>query len=184
MRVSTDKQSTDSQRLELERFCAARGWDPTFYQDQISGTKTSRAGLDALMSDVRRGRVVRVLVYKLDRLGRSLSHLALILAELHGHNVALVASSQGIDTSSDNPAGRFQVHVLMAVAEFERNLIRERVLAGMAAAKANGRRFGRPKISQDLVDQVLACRKAGQGIREISRNTGVSTASVARICKP
>lgn len=105
-RVSTEGQRTDSQELELKRYCRQRGWrNVTYYADKISGAKASRPQLDQLMQDIRAGKIERLIVYKLDRLGRSLTHLALILDELNRLNVPLIASSQGIDTSNDNPAG-------------------------------------------------------------------------------
>ena len=127
-RVSTDDQTTASQEHELSTYCDRRGWRETkTYYDQISGAKFIRPGLDSLMAAVRAGKIERIIVFKLDRLGRSLPHLALILDELGRHNVALIATSQGIDTSNSNPVGRLQLNVLMAVAEFEREIIRERV---------------------------------------------------------
>jgi len=120
-RVSTDRQSHDSQLVELRAYCQRRGWPSAReYLDQASGARFSRAGLDRLMADVRRARLDVIVCFKLDRLGRSLAHLAQIVAELASHRVALVCTSQGIDTSDDNPAGRLQLGVLMAVAEFER----------------------------------------------------------------
>ena len=104
IRVSTEGQRTDSQEQEFERYCRQRGWkDLTFYVDRISGAKASRPELDRLMQDIRAGKVERLIVYKLDRLGRSLTHLALILDELNRLHVPLIASSQGIDTSQRQP---------------------------------------------------------------------------------
>jgi len=95
---------------------------------------------------VRKHHFDAVLVAKLDRLGRSLPHLAQIVAELDANGVALVATSQGIDTTHQNPAGRLQMHVLMAVAEFEREIIRERTKAGLVAAIARGKKLGRRRL--------------------------------------
>ena len=107
-------------------FCQARGYSKVrLFVEHESGAKVTRPQLDAMMSEVRAGKVARVVVYKLDRLGRSLTHLALILDELQRMGVSLICTSQGIDTSGDNPAGRLQLGVLMAVAEFERSLIRQ-----------------------------------------------------------
>src|SRR5215831_16629811 len=145
VRISTDKQTHDSQLLELRGYCQRRGWtDVLEYEDTITGSKFTRRGLDALFSDVRKGKVARIVVFKLDRLGRSLAHLAQLVAELTTHGTALVCVSQGIDTSDSNPAGRLQLGVLMAVAEFEREIIRERVNSGLAAARARGAALGRP----------------------------------------
>jgi len=146
-RVSTADQSHESQLREIREFCARRWADSEeviTITDTASGAKTSREGLDRLMKLVRRGKVDVIVCYKLDRLGRSLPHLAQIISELDQHNVSLVATSQGIDTNHDSPAGRLQMHVLIAVAEFERSLIVERVRAGQVAARAKGVTFGRP----------------------------------------
>jgi putative DNA-invertase from lambdoid prophage Rac len=96
------------------------------------------------MRAVRRGKLDVVMCFKLDRLGRSRSHLAQIVDEFTTHNIALIVPGQGIETSEGNPAGRLQLHVLCAVAEFEREVIRKRVNAGLTAARAKGVRLGRP----------------------------------------
>src|ERR1035441_1581143 len=144
IRVSTADQTTASQEHELRAYCERRGWrELQFYSDQICGANFVRPGLDALMAAARVGKIERVVVFKLDRLGRSLPHLALLLEELQQQGVALIATSQGIDTSISNPVGRLQLNVLMAVAEFEREIIRERVNAALAAAPARGVKLGR-----------------------------------------
>src|SRR5439155_14176109 len=146
------------------------GWkNPVLYADKISGARTSRPELNRLMQDLRGGRVRRLVVFKLDRLGRSLTLLALILDEINRLKVPLIASSQGIDTSDDNPAGKLQLGVLMAVAEFERGIIRERVNAGLAAAKARGVRLGRPATLRNRKAEVEKLRSAGLGIRAIAK---------------
>lgn len=179
VRVSTAEQRVDSQELELRRYCGQRGWeDVKFYIDRISGASCSRPELDSMMKDVRSGQVSRVVCYKLDRMGRSLTHLALMLDELNRLKVPLIASSQGIDTSDDNPAGRLQLGVLMAVAEFERGIIRERVKAGVAAAKARGVKLGRPPRLKARAPEVMALKKQGLGIRAISRTLGMPVSSV------
>jgi DNA invertase Pin-like site-specific DNA recombinase len=105
LRVSTDRQTTDSQAVELREYCARRGWmDVQEYSDVSSGAKFSRQGLDALMHEVRKGRVDAIVAYKLDRLGRSLAHLSQVIGEITAHRVALVVPAQGIDTSASNPA--------------------------------------------------------------------------------
>jgi DNA invertase Pin-like site-specific DNA recombinase len=125
-RVSTPEQRHDSQLVEVQDYCARRWGDNitvTVITDTASGARTSREGLDRLMHLVRRNKVDVVACFKLDRLGRSLPRLAQVITEFDEHNVAIVATSQGIDTNQDSPAGRLQMHVLMAVAEFERSLI-------------------------------------------------------------
>ena len=99
----------------MKRYCRQRGWkELTYYVDRISGAKASRPELDRMMRDIRAGKIERLIVYKLDRLGRSLTHLALILDELNRLKVPLIASSRRIDTSGDNPAGRLQLGVLFS----------------------------------------------------------------------
>src|SRR5882672_864152 len=179
IRVSTQDQRLDSQQQELKRCCKQRGWAKTqWYTEKISGAKTSRPELNRLMQDIRAGKIERVVCYKLDRLGRSLTHLALMLDEMSRLRVPLICSSQGIDTSDDNPAGRLQLGVLMAVAEFERGIIRERVAAGIAAAKARGVRLGRPATLRNRKAEVEKLRSAGLGIRAIAGRLRMAVSSV------
>src|SRR5437879_2641892 len=170
-RISTADQSHDSQLCEVKDYCAKR-WpactDVRVITDTASGAKTSREGLDRLMHLVRRGKVDVVACFKLDRLGRSLPHLAQIISELDQSNVAIVATSQGIDTNHDSPAGRLQMHVLMAVAEFERTLIVERVRAGQAAARAKGVKFGRPSTLYQHKETVVKLLENGWSCRRIA----------------
>jgi len=169
---------------ELHDYCRRRTWTSvTEYRDVISGAKFTRQGLDRLMADVRRRRLDVIVCFKLDRLGRSLPHLAQLVAELAAHGVALVCTSQGIDTSNDNPAGRLQLGVLMAVAEFEREIIRERVNAGLRAAKARGVRLGRPASNDVHSEAVRRLRAEGKGIRAIGRILGLPLASVHKLAR-
>ncbi len=184
VRVSTSDQRTDSQSTELEAFCKARGYaNPKVFVEKESGAKTSRPQLDALMAEIRAGKVARLVVYKLDRLGRSLTHLALIFDELQRLGVSLICTSQGIDTSGDNPAGRLQLGVLMAVAEFERSLIRERVNAGLRAAKTRGVRLGRPSTLAGRADEIVRLKTEGVGLRETARRLGIPASSVAKVLR-
>ena len=179
VRISTLNQRTDSQQQELKRYCRQRGWqNPTLYVDKVSGAVTSRPQLEKLMRDMRAGKLSRLLVFKLDRLGRSLCHLALILDEMNRLNVPLIATSQGIDTSDSNPAGRLQLAVLMAVAEFERSLIRERVNAGLSAARERGVTLGRPATLAGRADEVGKLKAQGLGVRAIARQLKMPPSSV------
>ncbi|MGO8930223.1 MAG: recombinase family protein [Limisphaerales bacterium] len=179
VRISTLNQRTDSQQEELKRYCRQRGWtNLSWYIDKISGGKSSRPELDRLARDMRAGNVERLVVYKLDRLGRSLTHLALILDEMNRLKVPLIASSQGIDTSDDNPAGRLQLGVLMAVAEFERSLIKERVNAGLAAARQRGIQLGRPATLNGRAAEVRKLKAKGLGLRAIGRELKMPVSSV------
>jgi DNA invertase Pin-like site-specific DNA recombinase len=183
-RVSTDKQTHDSQLNELRDYCRRRGWaDVAEHADVISGAKFSRQGLDKLLADVRRGKLDVVVCFKLDRLGRSLAHLAQIVGELTAHRVALVCPSQGIDTSGTNPASQLQLNILMAIAEFERSIIQERVAAGLKAAKARGAILGRPTTlgrHQEAIQRLCA---KGLGVRAISRELGIPVSSVHKLVK-
>src|SRR5438105_7260888 len=168
LRVSTDKQTTSAQRQELRGICKRRGWDGVIeYEDVISGAKFTRVGLDKMMAEVRRGRLDVVLCYKLDRLGRSLVSVAQLIGEMLANKVALVIPGQGIDTSSDNSAAKLQMNILIAVAEFERDIIRERTLAGLAAARARGVTLGRPqaRISREVKRKVIEFKNWSAGKR-------------------
>lgn len=183
-RVSTDRQSHDSQLHELRDYCTRRAWPiAREFVDTASGAKFSRSGLDELMALVRKGRVDAVVCYKLDRLGRSLAHLAQIIAELTAHRVALVVPSQGIDTSTANPAAMLQLNVLMAVAQFEREVIRERVNAGLAAARAKGKQLGAPKRIHKLLPQAIQLVRDGSGTSAVSRALGVSVGSAWKLVR-
>lgn len=188
MRVSTGEQTVEPQRLELQRYAEQRGWTVVQeFTDIISGSKSSRAGLDTLMSDVRGKKYEGVLVVKMDRLARSLAHFAQIVAELDKHGVALVCPGQGIDTSKSNPAGRLQMNVLAAVAEFERSLIIERTKAGLAAAKARGVKLGKPssRLPANHAEIVAQWRsEGGKHIRDLAiRLGGVSVSTAFRMAK-
>ena len=181
-RVSTDTQNHRSQLQKLREYCARRGWtEVEEITDTISGTKTSRAGLDRLMALVRRGKVDIVVCFKLDRLGRSLSHLAALIGEFNAHNVALVVPAQGIDTSGANSAARLQLNILCAVAEFERDLIRERTLAGLVAARKRGARLGRPRSIDQYRSQVLELKGRGMSRRAIAGELGIPASNVGRL---
>lgn len=186
-RVSTDDQSHDSQEREVRDFCARAGWTKLLeFRDTASGGAGSRRpGLESLMQAVRAGKVDKIVAYKLDRIGRSLTHLALILEELANNRVALICTSQSINTSDDNPIGRLQIGVLMAVAEFERAQIRERTIAGIKSARAKGVKLGRPKLSMEKQGAIIdaANRLGGKKVRQISRELGIACSIVSRTLK-
>jgi len=175
-RVSTFEQTTENQRLELTRYCDARGWTVTEYLDAgVSGAKESRPALDRLLTDARRRRFDTLIVWKLDRLGRNLRHLILLLDELSALGVAFVSLNEGIDTTT--PSGRLQMHLLGAVAEYERGVIAERVKLGMARAKAQGRRLGRKPL--DISDARFE-GVAHLSLREAAVELGVSRSVIHR----
>ena len=186
-RVSTDRQLHDSQLQEVRAYCARRGWnDAEEVSDTASGATSKRTGLDALMALVRRGRVEAVVCFKLDRLGRSLAHLAQVIGEFQINRVALICTSQGIDTSASNPAAQLQLNILCAVAEFEREIIRERVNAGLKAARARGIWFGRPSTLKKYLPNVQTLLQSGLSISVIAREIGLPYSSahkLASICR-
>lgn len=184
-RVSTDAQSHASQLREVRAYVRRR-WpkaEVVEYLDKASGAKFSRQGLDELMANVRQGRVDVLAVYKLDRLGRSLQHLAQLLGEFETHRTSLVATSQGIDTSDSNPAGRLQMHVLAAVAEFERSVIKERINAGLAAARDRGAQLGRPRTLDRRRAEVGKLMRKGMSGRKIAARLKIPEGSIFNVMR-
>ena len=176
-RVSTFDQEPENQLAELRRYADARGWTATAYVDKgVSGAKDKRPALDQLVADARRRRFDVLVVWRLDRLGRNLRHLILLLDELNAVGVAFVSLGEGIDTAT--PAGRLQLHILGAIAEFERARIQERVRAGLARVRAQGRTLGRPPVRV----RPDALQAAGHlSVREAAAALGVSTATLKRL---
>ncbi len=175
-RVSTLDQEPENQLAELRRYVDARGWTAQEFIDKgISGAKHRRPALDALINDAKRRRFDVVVCWRLDRLGRNLRHLILLIDELHALGVAFISLHEGIDATT--PAGRLQLHVLGAIAEFERARIAERVRAGLARAKKQGRRLGRP---QRPVPEAVLAPVRGLSVREAARQLGVSPATAHR----
>jgi putative DNA-invertase from lambdoid prophage Rac len=184
-RVSTDAQNHASQLRDVRAYVHRR-WpraEVIEYLDKASGTRFSREGLDAMRTEIRKGRIDAVAVYKLDRLGRSLKHLVQIVEELKTHKTALVVPSQGIDTSEDNPAGELQMNVLAAVAQFERSIIVERVKAGLVAARERGAKLGRPRTLDRHVNAVAKLDRKGLSGRKIAAKLNIPVGSVFAVLK-
>ena len=178
-RVSTGSQKLEPQLDPLRDYARRRGGNVVEYVDHASGAKARRPGLDALMAACRRREVEAVVVVKLDRLARSVGHLVDLSREFEALGVGLVVLDQGIDTTT--PAGRLVFHVFSAIAEFERELIRERVLAGLRSAKRRGVRLGRPsKLDERTRARVLRLRDAGHSMRAIAEQLEVGVATVQR----
>jgi putative DNA-invertase from lambdoid prophage Rac len=193
-RVSTADQNCHMQLADLRQYCAARGWDNYGeYIDTISGTKSSRPGRDKLMKDVHARRVDAVLVWKLDRWGRSLADSVITMQELASAGVRFICTTQGLDTDDSNPMGRAMLGMLQVFAQFERDMINERVHAGVrryqiehAAGRARSKSsknlpIGRPK-SIFRVDEAVRLRGEGLSWRKIAKELGVPEATVRSRC--
>jgi DNA invertase Pin-like site-specific DNA recombinase len=175
LRCSTQEQSTDLQRMEIERLADQRGWtELTFFEDKASGTTTKRPHFAAMLTSARTGQFDVIIVWRLDRFARSLKDLVTTLHELTELNVAFVSVRDQIDLTTST--GRLMLHLLGAFSQFEADLIRERVKAGLMAARAKGRRLGRPRsISAGDVHRL---RRDGLSIREIAGRLKVSKSAV------
>lgn len=175
-RVSTVDQEPENQLAELRRYISARGWSGVEYVDRgVSGAAERRPALDQLLADAKRRRLDVVVCWRLDRLGRNLKHLISLLDDLQALGVGFVSLGEGIDTQT--PSGRLQLHILGALAEFERGRIKERVLAGLARARAQGRKLGRPE-ARIPVERLQAVATAS--VDEAARALGVSPSTIKR----
>lgn len=186
IRVSTAEQTTRNQRRELKAVADRHGWDVfTVFEDAgISGAKgrDHRPGLAAMMKAVARREFDMVAAWSVDRLGRSLIDLLDVLRDLHAKGVDLYLHQQGLDTST--PSGRAMFQMMGVFAEFERAMIRERVIAGLARAKEDGRRLGRRKLEDSDPKKIAAIhrkRADGLGVRRIARELGVGVGTVLRV---
>jgi DNA invertase Pin-like site-specific DNA recombinase len=186
VRVSTDHQSVRNQEIELQAVAERHGWTVvTVFKDQgISGAKgrDKRPGLDKLLQAVARKEFDMVAAWSVDRLGRSLIDLVGILQEFHAKHVDLYLHQQGIDTTT--PAGKAMFQMMGVFAEFERSMIHERVMVGLARARAEGTQLGRPaKVAGNaaMVKALRAARRAGKSIRTIAREQGVGIGTVSRL---
>jgi DNA invertase Pin-like site-specific DNA recombinase len=183
LRVSTDGQTVDNQRLELEQAAKMAGWQVVgVYMDEgISGAKSrqDREGFDRLCKDATRRQFDVVMSWSVDRLGRSLQDLIGFLSELHAVGVDLYLHQQGIDTTT--PAGKAMFQMMGVFAEFERSMIQERVRAGLNRARAQGKTLGRPKVAGKVEQAVLAARADGTGKRKIAKQLGIGVSTVTRI---
>jgi DNA invertase Pin-like site-specific DNA recombinase len=181
VRVSTPDQSIEPQLLDLRQMAAARGYEIVReYSDKLSGTKSRRPGLDALLSDAQRHRFDVVMVWAFDRMARSVRHFLEVLDELNHLGIEFVSFRESIDTSG--PLGRAMVVIVGAIAELERNLIVERVKAGMRRAKLDGRQIGRSRLDMNR-EQIVHDRRSGMSLTQVAKKHGISRASVCRVMK-
>jgi DNA invertase Pin-like site-specific DNA recombinase len=181
LRVSSVEQHPETQLYDLRAMAQQRGFQIVAeYTDRISGTKARRPGLDDLLQDARRGRFQVVLVWASDRIARSVRHFLEVLDEFNRLNVEFVSFRENLDTGG--PLGRAVVIIIGAIAELERNLIIERVRAGMRRARLEGRHIGRRPLEVDRV-AVLRDRNRGHSLTDIAKAHRVSRATVSRLLK-
>lgn len=180
-RVSTADQHPENQLLDLRRFSRERRFTviEEYIDHGVSGTRERRPALDRLMDAARKRRIDAILVWRFDRFARSVRHLVLALEELNGLGVAFISYSENVDTGT--PMGRAMFTIIGAMAELERNVLIERVRAGMARAKKQGRHVGRPRLGDADVGEMLALRRSGMLQHQIAQRLGVSRAYVSRM---
>jgi DNA invertase Pin-like site-specific DNA recombinase len=177
-RVSTNNgQDPHMQTRELREYCGRRGWsiEGEYVDTGVSGAKEHRPQLDALLAVCRKRRVDAVVVYRYDRFARSLRQLVNALEEFRSLGIEFISLHEGVDTSTPN--GRLVFGIFASIAEFERELIRDRVKSGIAAAKSRGKRLGRPRVSVDAA-RIAVLRASGRSWPKIAAELGVSVGTV------
>jgi DNA invertase Pin-like site-specific DNA recombinase len=176
VRVSTAGQNTRAQQTELRAYAENRGWTVTrIYADQISGAEHNRPALQDLMADCKQRKIDVVLVWKFDRFARSLRHLVTALEMFRRLRIDFVSATEGVDTTV--PSGELVFQIFGAIAQFERALISERVRAGIAEARRNGKQLGRPaikKLSEAEIAKIRAARRKGVTLRTLASQFGAS----------
>jgi DNA invertase Pin-like site-specific DNA recombinase len=182
-RTSTSDQTCENQLRDLRAVAQQRGWHviQEFIDAGVSGAKHSRPALDHLVDDVRHGRLDVVAVAGLDRLGRSTTHVLALLEEFSANGVEFISLREGVDSRS--AAGKLVLSILASVAELERELIRDRVRAGLRRAKAQGVKLGRKPVQVDRAAIVYDHRVRNLSQRELVAKYGASKGTVSRILK-
>jgi DNA invertase Pin-like site-specific DNA recombinase len=183
-RVSTDGQTTENQTTALKEVAARRGWDivEVYVDHGVSGAKgrDKRPAFDRMLKEASRRRFDLVMAWAIDRMGRSLRDLIDTIEHLEATSVDLYLDQQHIDTTT--PAGKLLFHISGAFAEFERNMIRQRINAGLARARTQGKRIGRPKIDAKTEAAIRDALASGeQGILKIAAAFGVGSGTVQRV---
>ncbi len=184
-RVSTNGQTVTNQLRELRQVAKRQGWKVVgeFIDRGVSGAKgrAQRPQFDKLCQATTRREIDLIMSWSVDRLGRSLQHLVTFLGEIHAKGVDPYLHQQGVDTST--PAGKALFQMCGVFAEFERSMIQERVKAGLARARAQGKKLGRPRVAASIERKVRTHRTKGMGIKAIARKLGIGTCTVQRIVK-
>ena len=183
-RVSTLDQSNEGQEHELRQYAKHRGWSVVrVYADKVSGLKSSRPALDELLRDARKGKFSCVAVWRIDRLGRSVSHLLEVLETFKALDIEFFALSEAIDTAT--PTGMMVFTILAAVASLERSILVERIRMGLDNAKRRGVQLGRPpirKLDAEEISKVRAERLKGATLRQLAKAHGASLWSIHKVC--
>jgi DNA invertase Pin-like site-specific DNA recombinase len=185
VRVSSKAQDHASQLPDLERWVAAHDGAVQWYRDKFTGKTMDRPGMEKLLTDLRAGLVERIVVWRLDRLGRTTRGLCQLFDELGERKVDLVSLKDGFSLAS--PAGRLHARILASVAEYETEVRAERVAAGQAVARRKGKKWGgskpgwRWKVSDDQVTAIKEMKAAGKKVTHIARITGLSRPTIYRI---
>jgi DNA invertase Pin-like site-specific DNA recombinase len=177
-RVSTDRQSTESQLSTLREYIKKREWNlfKEYIDEGFTGSNTKRPAFNEMMADAKKRRFDVLLVYKLDRLSRSLKDLIITLDDLKSTGIDFVSYDNSLDTTT--PTGRLIFHVVGSVAEFEREIIKERVKSGLENARRKGKRLGRPPVSSALVEEAKRLRSQGMPYRKIGLQLGIPESTV------
>jgi DNA invertase Pin-like site-specific DNA recombinase len=185
LRVSSKQQDHASQLPDLERWAAAHDGTVDWYRDKFTGKTMDRPGMEKLIADLRLGKVERIVVWRLDRLGRTTRGLCQLFDELGERKVDLVSLKDGFSLAS--PAGRLHARILASVAEYETEVRAERVAAGQAVARRKGKKWGgskkgwRWKVTDDQVQAIKEMKAAGKKISHIASVTGLSRPTVYRV---
>ncbi len=180
-RVSTLEQSTENQLEDLRSYVQQRGWEiwQEYIDAGISGTKDSRPAINKLMNNARKRKFDTVLVWRFDRFARSTKHLVLALEEFKSLGIQFVSYQENVDTGS--PLGNAIFTIIGAMAQLERDIIAERVKAGLRRAKNRGKRLGRPKGTAQDVKRIIRLKNEGLSLRQIARRLRISKSTVARL---
>jgi DNA invertase Pin-like site-specific DNA recombinase len=182
VRVSSNLQDTKSQEPELERWAAAQGQSVKWYRDKATGKTMDRPGWNKLEADIRAGEVAAIVCWRLDRLGRTAKGLTALFQTIQDRHVGLVSIREGLDLST--PAGRLMAHVLASVAQYETEVRGERVAAGQAVARANGKRWGgskpgkRKKVTRTQTKMIQRMKQEGEAIAAIAQAVGLSRPTI------
>lgn len=185
LRVSTGEQTTENQRRELKAVAERAGWQvvAVFEDAGISGAKgrDKRPGYDAMLKAITRREIDMVAAWSVDRLGRSMQDLIALLSELHARGADLYLHQQALDTTT--PSGKAMFGMMAVFAEFERAMIVERVNAGLARAKAQGKKLGRPAHGPEVEAKVRELRAQGMGVVKVAKTLGIGVSAVQRMEK-